>query len=89
MALRFRPTGQFDKDMKVLARRGLDLDLLEDVVERLRRRERLPRRFQDHSLVGKYRRNRECHVAPDWLLVYRVEGDELIAVRTGSHSDLF
>jgi mRNA interferase YafQ len=51
--LRFRPTGQFDKDMKTVAKRGLDLDLLDDVLERLRRGERLPQRFKDHILVGK------------------------------------
>ena len=87
--LRFRPTGQFDKDMKAIVRRNLEVDLLEDVVERLRRGERLPQRNKDHALVGKYRGYRECHIAPDWLFVYYVEDDKLIGVRTGSHSDIF
>ena len=89
MTLRFKSTGQFDRDMRTAAKRGLDIAMLQDVIEQLLRRERLPRRLSDHALEGKYRGCRECHITPDWLLVYRVEGDELIGARTGSHSDLF
>jgi mRNA interferase YafQ len=87
--LRFVSTTQFNRDMKTIAKRGLDIDLLQEVVGRLCRREQLEKQFQDHALKGKYKGNRECHIQADWLFVYRVEGDQLIGARTGSHSDLF
>ncbi len=84
-------SNRFKKDLKLAAKRDLDLELLNDVVERLAREEILPPAFKDHSLSGNYAGFRECHIEPDWLLVYRIEAAELelYLFRTGSHSDLF
>ena len=81
----------FKKDLKLAKKRGLNLDILEDIVNKLAMREKLPDKNMDHGLTGDYIGFRECHVAPDWLLVYRVEEDELelFLFRTGTHSDLF
>ncbi|MDR2974840.1 MAG: type II toxin-antitoxin system YafQ family toxin [Propionibacteriaceae bacterium] len=87
--LHFRPTRQFDKDMKTVSKRHLNIDLLEEVVQRLAGGQKLPDRYRDHLLVGKYRGDRECHIQPDWLFVYHIEGQDLIGTRTGSHADLF
>ena len=65
--------------------------MLEEVISILANQEPLPEKFRDHSLLGKYTGCRECHITPDWLLIYEIDGDELILylTRTGSHSDLF
>lgn len=72
-------------------KRGLKLNLLEDVVNTLAIQEPLPTSNCDHALTGNYAGYRECHIAPDWLLIYRVDEDELFLFlfRTGIHSDLF
>lgn len=84
---------KFKKDFKRAKKRGLDISLLEEVVESLARHERLPAKFRDHSLVNcaDYQNMRECHLAPDWLLIYQIQSSELILllVRNGTHSDLF
>jgi mRNA interferase YafQ len=82
---------QFEKDFKLAKKRGLDLTRLETVVNLLASGKVLPKRYRDHSLGGNYRDFRECHIRPDWLLIYRIEKDELMLFlfRTGSHSDLF
>jgi len=82
---------QFEKDFKLAKKRGLDLTRLETVVNLLASGKVLPKRYRDHSLSGDYRDFRECHIQPDWLLIYRIEKDELMLFlfRTGSHSDLF
>jgi len=85
----FAPTREFDRDMKRLVRRHLDIDLLQVVLDLLLGEQLLPAARRDHALLGQYRGLRECHVAPDWLLVYFVEAGRLVAVRTGTHSDLF
>ena len=84
-------SNRFKKDLKVAKRRGYDLDLLNDIVEMLANREQLPQKNHDHDLSGDFVGFRECHIQPDWLLVYRVEDKELILFlsRTGTHSDLF
>lgn len=84
-------SNRFKKDLKLAKKRGLNLDILEDIVNKLAMREKLPDKNRDHGLIGDYIGFRECHVAPDWLLVYRVEEDELelFLFRTGTHSDLF
>lgn len=81
----------FRKDFRRCAKRGLDLGKLRATLWLLAERRTLPPAMRDHALVGNYRGYRECHIAPDWLLVYRVEDEQLILVafRTGSHSDLF
>ncbi len=74
-----------------MMRRGYNLDLLKNVIEQLLTNEELPRVYKDHILNDdkKYKKTRECHITPDWLLIYRIEGDTLLILRTGSHSDLF
>jgi mRNA interferase YafQ len=62
---------------------------LRDVIERLLTGGQLPPRFRDHPMVGEWASYRDCHVEPDWLLIYKISGDELILARTGSHADLF
>ncbi|MDR2168310.1 MAG: type II toxin-antitoxin system YafQ family toxin [Clostridiales bacterium] len=86
-----RQSGQFKRDLKKLRRRGYNMDLLEDVVEKLRMGIRLPPKNFDHKLTGDWKGYRECHVAPDWLLVYKFENNTvyLVLQRTGTHSDLF
>ena len=82
-------TGQFKKDYKRAKKQGKDLGDLRSVVEKLAGREPLLVKNRDHNLSGRWNKHRECHIAPDWLLIYRIEGDDLILQRTGSHSELF
>lgn len=84
-------SNQFRKDLKLAAKRGYNLKLLNDIVDKLANGEALPEKNRDHSLTGRYAGFRECHIQPDWLLVYRVEAAALIFFlsRTGTHSDLF
>ena len=84
-------SNQFKKDLKLAAKRGLNLSHLNEVVTALARREKLDDKYRDHNLTGDYRGFRECHIEPDWLLVYRISEEqlELFLFRTGSHSDLF
>ena len=81
----------FKRDYKRIVKRGYDARLLEEVIEMLAEQKPLPEKFRDHDLTGNYKGCRECHILPDWLLVYEVNNDELILylIRTGSHSDLF
>ena len=84
-------SNKFKKDLKLAAKRGFDIKLLREVVIKLASREKLDEKYRDHLLSGGYRGFRECHIEPDWLLVYRVNEDELelFLFRTGTHSDLF
>ncbi len=86
-----KPTTQFKKDYKRAMKRGLKIELLEKVVELLAMGEALPEKNRDHELSGNWVGHRECHIQPDWLLVYRIEDDVLVLTlaRTGTHSDLF
>lgn len=81
----------FKKDFKRIKKRGYDVSRLEKIVESLANEVPLPEQFKDHNLSGNYNGFRECHIAPDWLLIYQVNNNELVLVlsRTGSHSDLF
>ena len=81
----------FKRDYKRIKKRGYDLRLLEDVIALLAQEQELPPAYRDHALTGDYSGCRECHIAPDWLLVYEVLQDELLLylTRTGTHSDLF
>ena len=65
------------------------MELLTEVIKQLAMGQVLPQKNRDHALVGDYSGCRECHITPDWLLIYRVEGEELYLVRTGTHTDLF
>ena len=84
-------TTQFKKDYKLAMKRHLDIELLDNIIRSLSRGETLPERNKDHALTGDWIGHRECHILPDWLLVYRVEDDVLVLTlaRTGTHSDLF
>lgn len=85
------PTNKFKKDLKTIKKRGYDLSLLEKVVNTLANGEQLDIKHRDHSLVGNFNGCRECHITPDWLLIYEILDSDLILylTRTGSHSDLF
>lgn len=91
MKYKIKPTTKFQKDLKRLQRRGYDLNLLSSVLKKLASGEELPERNRDHSLSGNYAGCRECHILPDWLLIYEIFEDNLILylTRTGTHSDLF
>ena len=84
-------TVQFEKDVKLSKKRGLDLDLLFQVVDKLALDEPLPAKHKDHALKGDFAGKRECHIMPNWLLIYKKEDtlQLLKLVRTGTHSDLF
>ena len=84
-------TTQFKKDYKLALKRHLDIESLDNVIRVLARGETLPEKNKDHALTGDWIGHRECHILPDWLLVYRIEDDILVLTlaRTGTHSDLF
>ena len=84
-------TTQFKKDYKQSIKRHMKIELLEDVVAALAMGEPLSEKNKDHALTGDWVGHRECHILPDWLLIYRVENDVLVLTlsRTGTHSDLF
>jgi len=89
--LTLHTTGQFRKDEKLARNRGLNISLLKTVIQTLLEEKPLAPKHKDHPLVGNYAGFRECHILPDWLLVYTVDKGRLIltASRTGTHSDLF
>lgn len=91
MKYQIQMSTKFKKDYKLMIKRGFKKSLLQEVITLLAEGEVLPEKYHDHSLSGNYAGYRECHITPDWLLVYRIEEDLLILAlaRTGSHSDLF
>ena len=82
-------TKQFMKDIKQLQKRGKELGKLKSVIDLLIAKRPLPPRNRDHPLTGNWSGHRHCHIEPDWLLIYKLLGDELRLERTGTHSDLF
>lgn len=86
-----KSTTQFKKDFKLAMKRGLKIELLEKVIASLAMGETLCEKYKDHALTGNWVGHRECHVLPNWLLIYRIEDEVLVLtlVRTGTHSDLF
>ena len=90
MKYKIERTSRFKKDYKLIQKRGYDIKLLETVVGILARGEILPAKYKDHPLKGMYRGLRECHITPDWLLVYEIDDNMLYLylTRTGMHSDL-
>ncbi len=86
---RIARTTQFKRDVKRMKKRGKSLEKLRAIVEQLASGQTLSPQHRDHSLHGKYKNYRECHIEPDWLLIYRLTSEELLLVRTGSHADLF
>lgn len=91
MKYRVVPTKRFRKDLVRAEKRGYDLSLLATVIKTLANGEPLPAKQKDHVLLGDYAGCRECHITPDWLLIYEIYEDELLLylTRTGTHSDLF
>lgn len=89
--LKIVPSNQFKRDLKLAKKRGRKIEYLREAVNMLASGRRLDDKYHDHGLTGKYRGFRECHIEPDWLLVYRIsqEALELFLFRTGTHSDLF
>lgn len=84
-------SNQFKKDLKLAVKRGYNLDLLDEVVTKLANKQPLPAKNHDHNLTGEYAGFRECHIQPDWLLIYRIDETAVILFlsRTGTHTDLF
>jgi mRNA interferase YafQ len=82
-------TRRFEKDVSRAQKRGKDLDKLKKVVHLLLQEKPLPAKYHNHKLKGDFINHWECHIEPDWLLIYKPTGDELILVATGTHSDLF
>ena len=89
--LTIKRTTQFKKDFKRIVKQGVDIQPLIEVIDKLSKEESLDEKFCDHALKGEWNGFRECHIKPDWLLIYLVDKGELILTlsRTGSHSDLF
>jgi mRNA interferase YafQ len=79
----------FERDIKLLKKRGKKLTKIVDIIELLVQKKQLPTKHRDHILIGNYKGRRECHVEPDWLLIYQIENETIIFERTGSHADLF
>jgi mRNA interferase YafQ len=80
---------RFLRDIKRIKKRGMDLSKLRHVVTLLSEKQPLPIRYRDHALTGNWIGHRDCHIQPDWVLIYKITDDTLILERTGTHSDLF
>lgn len=91
--LKIEYQGQFKRDFKLAVKRGCDIAELQKVISLLVNEQSLPEKYRDHALTNskEYKNVRECHIEPDWLLIYKIYNDSLILklIRTGSHSDLF
>lgn len=87
--LNINSSGRFKKDLKVCLKRGYNMQLLQDIIDILRIPDKLPDKNKDYFLSGNYIGRRECHITPDWLLIYEIFEGELYLDRTGTHSDLF
>jgi len=89
MTLTLRTTNCFDKHLKKMLKRGKDKEKLSLVVEHLLTMQPLPEKYKEHLLIGNWQGFHECHIAPDWLLIYKITDDELVLAATGTHADLF
>ncbi len=91
MEMKVKYSSRFKKGLRLAVKRGLDISLLEEIVEKLKVGIPLDVKYKDHSLSGNYKGYRECHIQPDWLLIYLIEDDilTLTLVDTGTHADLF
>jgi mRNA interferase YafQ len=87
--LKIRSTKKFDKDLRTSFKRGKSPTKLKAIISLLAKQQELPAKNKDHNLKGNYIGTRECHIEPDWLLIYRVSNELLILERIGTHSDLF
>ena len=79
----------FERDLKRIMKQGKDDEKLKDAILVIANVGTLPLKYKDHALTGKWKHHRECHIKPDWLLIYRLENERLCLVRTGSHAELF
>jgi len=89
--LKIQTTNQFERDYKRITRQGKDINKLTTIMDAIAQQDYLDKRYRDHKLKGDYIGYRECHIEPDWLLIYRIDQNDktVIFVRTGSHSELF
>lgn len=89
--LKVKYHNSFKRDFKLIKKRGKDLSKLKYIINEIMNEKALDEKYRDHELLGKYKGFRECHIEPDWLLIYRIENEELTLIlsRTGAHSDLF
>ena len=84
-----RFTNRMKRDWKRIQKRHLEGELLMNTIKMIATKQSLPPSYHDHEPSGRWRRHRECHIAPDWLLIYKIDGQDLILEATGSHADLF
>ena len=89
MKYKIRRTTQFKKDVQKLSKSGKDLEKLLFIVNELADDQELAAKYKDHPLKGEYKNKRDCHIEPDWILIYAIEDDELVLYRTGTHAQLF
>lgn len=82
-------TKRFKKDLQRIIKSGKNIQKLKTVIKLLVAQERLPAKYKEHKLIGEFKERLECHIAPDWLLIYKISGERIIFETTGSHSDLF
>jgi len=82
-------TNRFEKDLKLMIKRGSDSESIKSIVRKLIDEIPLERKHRDHLLIGNFKDRRECHIEPDWLLIYRLEESMIVFERTGTHADLF
>ncbi|QNI31288.1 type II toxin-antitoxin system YafQ family toxin [Alloacidobacterium dinghuense] len=82
-------TAQFKRDVKLAVKRGKDMAKLRELILLLEEDKHLPPHYKDHPLSGDWKHHRDCHIEPDWLLIYKIDGKDLYLVRTGTHADLF
>jgi mRNA interferase YafQ len=87
--LKITLTNRFEKNLQKMIKRGKDINKIQFVIELLCQQRKLPIKYREHSLVGNYQGFWECHIEPDWLLIYKIDGNELLLADTGTHSDLF
>ena len=87
--MKIKYTSQFKKDFKKVQKQNKDINKLRSIIETLSSSQRLEENFLDHPLSGEWKKYRECHISPDWLLIYKIDDECLILARTGSHADLF
>lgn len=87
--LDIRYSTRFKKDMKLCNKRNYNLKLMQEVIDTLRIPASLPDKNRNHALIGQYAEYKECHILPDWLLIYRISDNELLLYRTGTHAKLF
>ena len=87
--MKIKYTSQFKKDFKKVQKQNKDINKLRSIIETLASSQHLEEKFLDHPLSGEWKKYRECHISPDWLLIYKIDDEYLVLARTGSHADLF